>query len=150
MPQIRELWRRIGKDCGWEHPRAALRWLWKDDAVGAVVGFLEGTRVDSRASAEMARARMVKTEAERKSWVRRARRTSQARPSMYFAFFSLVPFYYLFLWSGGLGIRRKGCPSITHSGWGQGKVMYGGGEKAAVREGSGKPLPWPFGPHAAR
>ena len=58
-PQIRELWRRVGKDCGWEHPRApALRWLWKDDAVGAVVGFLESTRVGSRASAEAARARM--------------------------------------------------------------------------------------------
>ena len=59
MPQIRKLWRRIGKDCGWEHPRApALRWLWKDDAVGAVVEFLEGTRVDSRASAERARGRV--------------------------------------------------------------------------------------------
>ena len=59
MPQIRELWRRVGKDCGWEHPRApALRWLWKDDAVGAVVEFLEGTRVGSRASAERVRARV--------------------------------------------------------------------------------------------
>ena len=59
MPQIRELWQRIGKDCGWEHPRApALRWLWKDDAVGAVVEFLEGTRVGSRASAERARVRV--------------------------------------------------------------------------------------------
>ena len=59
LPQIRELWQRIGKDCGWEHPRApALRWLWKDDAIGAVVEFLEGTRVGSRASAEMARAGM--------------------------------------------------------------------------------------------
>ena len=44
-PQISEPWLRIGKDCGWEHPRApALRWLWKDDAVGAVVEFLESTR----------------------------------------------------------------------------------------------------------
>ena len=59
LPQIRELWRRVGKDCGWEHPRApALRWLWKDDAVGAVVEFLENTRVGSRASAAMARARV--------------------------------------------------------------------------------------------
>ena len=58
-PQIRELWRRVGKDCGWEHPRApALRWLWKDDAVGAVVEFLETTRVGNRASAEAARARV--------------------------------------------------------------------------------------------
>ena len=36
----------------------ALRWLWKGDAVGAVVEFLENTRVGSRASAEMARARV--------------------------------------------------------------------------------------------
>ena len=58
-PQIKELWKRIGKDCGWEHPRApAMRWLWKDDAVGAVVEFLEVTRVGSRASAAMARARV--------------------------------------------------------------------------------------------
>ena len=36
----------MGKDCGWEHPWApALRWLWKDDAVGAVVEFLENTKV---------------------------------------------------------------------------------------------------------
>ena len=35
-----------------------MRWLWKDDAVGAVVEFLEGTRVGSRASAAMARARV--------------------------------------------------------------------------------------------
>ena len=46
------------RDCGWKHPRApALRWLWKGDAVGAVVDFLEKTRVGSRASAEMARTR---------------------------------------------------------------------------------------------
>ena len=32
--------------------------LWKDDAVGAVVEFLEGTRVGSRASAERARVRV--------------------------------------------------------------------------------------------
>ena len=58
-PQIKELWKRIGKDCGWEHPRApAMRGLWKDDAVGAVVEFLEVTRVGSRASAAMARARV--------------------------------------------------------------------------------------------
>ena len=42
-----------------EHPRApALRWLWEGDAVGAVVEFLEGTRVGSRASAERARGRV--------------------------------------------------------------------------------------------
>ena len=53
------IWQKVGKDCGWEHPRApALRRLWKDDAVGAVVELLENTRVGSRASAEMARARV--------------------------------------------------------------------------------------------
>ena len=58
-PQIKELWQRVGKGCGWEHPRApALRWLCEDDAVGAVVEFLENTRLGSRASAEMARARV--------------------------------------------------------------------------------------------
>ena len=58
-PQIRTLWQRVGKDCGWEHLRAsALRWLWKDGAVGAVVEFLESTRVGCRASAELARARV--------------------------------------------------------------------------------------------
>ena len=58
-PHIRELWQRVGKDCGWEHPRApALSWLWKDDTVGAGVDFLERTRVGSRASAEVARLRM--------------------------------------------------------------------------------------------
>ena len=58
-PQIRERWKRVGKDCGWEHPRApALQWLWKNDAVGVVVDFLEGTRAGSRALAEMVRLRM--------------------------------------------------------------------------------------------
>ena len=58
-PQIRELWQRVGKDCGWGHSRApALRWLWKDDAVGMMVEYLERTRVGSRAPTEMARARV--------------------------------------------------------------------------------------------
>ena len=64
-PKIRELWQRVGKDCGWEHPRApAPRWLWEDDAVGAVVNFLESTRVGSRASAGMARARVDEVRGE--------------------------------------------------------------------------------------
>ena len=36
---------------------------------------------------------------------------------------------------------------LTVVGLGQGKVLYK--DPAAVREGSGKPLPWPFGPHVA-
>ena len=50
-PQIKELWQRVGKDCGWEHPRApALRWLWKGDAVGVVVEFwrIRGWGVERR------------------------------------------------------------------------------------------------------
>ena len=59
----------MGKDCGWEHPRTpALRWLWKDDAVGAVVDLLEGTRVGSRASAEMARGRVDEVRGEEAAW----------------------------------------------------------------------------------
>ena len=51
-PQIRRLWRGIGKDCGWEHPRApAVRWLWDEGATGAVLEFLEDTRVGFRTSA---------------------------------------------------------------------------------------------------
>ena len=45
-PQIRRLWRRIGKDCGWKHPRApAVRKLWRKEATEAVLKFLEDTRV---------------------------------------------------------------------------------------------------------
>ena len=55
-PQIRTLWRRIGEDCHWEHPMApALRWLLKEEATGAALGFLESTRVGFRAPAEAAR-----------------------------------------------------------------------------------------------
>ena len=47
---------RVGKDCNWEHPRApAVRWLWDVRATGAVLGFLEGTRVGCRASTREAR-----------------------------------------------------------------------------------------------
>ena len=45
-PQIRRLWRRVGKDCGWRHSRApSARWLWREEATEAVLEFLEGTRV---------------------------------------------------------------------------------------------------------
>ena len=40
-PQIRRLWRRVGKDCGWKHPRApAVRKLWREEATEAVLEFL--------------------------------------------------------------------------------------------------------------
>ena len=58
-PQIRALWRRIGGDCHWEHPRTpTLRWLWKEEATEAVLEFLESMRVGRRASAEAARLRV--------------------------------------------------------------------------------------------
>ena len=93
-PQIRELWQRVGKDCEWEHPRApTLRWLWRGDAVGAVVEFLENTRVGSRASAEMARARVDEDRDGEEVPGRRARRTGRARPSLYLSFvLFLCPF----------------------------------------------------------
>ena len=60
---------REWEDCGWEHPRApALRWLWKDDAVGAVVDFLESTRVGGRASVEMVRARVGEVRGSEAAW----------------------------------------------------------------------------------
>ena len=56
--QIRVLWKRIGKDCRWEHTRApSMRWVWKEDATEAVIEFLEDTPVGSRSS-RMARAKL--------------------------------------------------------------------------------------------
>ena len=46
----------------------ALRWLWKDGAVGAVVDFLENTRMGSRASAEMTRARVDEDRGHEDAW----------------------------------------------------------------------------------
>ena len=55
-PQIRRLWKRVGKECHWEHPRArSVRWLWKEEATGAVLEFLEDTRVGCRVSSGRAR-----------------------------------------------------------------------------------------------
>ena len=43
----------------WEHSRApALRWLWREAATGAVLDFLESTRVGCRVSAEISRLRV--------------------------------------------------------------------------------------------
>ena len=53
--QIRKLWERIGKDCGWEYPRApAVRWLWDERATGAVLDCLEDTRAGCGTSARAA------------------------------------------------------------------------------------------------
>ena len=48
-PQQRRLWRRIGRDCGWKHPRApAVKWLWEERATEAVLAFSADTRVGCR------------------------------------------------------------------------------------------------------
>lgn len=45
-PQSGGLWKKIGKDCGWRHPRApTVRLLWREGATEAVLEFLRGTRV---------------------------------------------------------------------------------------------------------
>ena len=44
--QAREMWKDIGKACGWKHPRApSVRLLWKEKATDAVLAFLRDTRV---------------------------------------------------------------------------------------------------------
>ena len=46
LPQIRKLWKEIGKAHGWEHPRAPSgKWLWKEKSTEAVLVFLKSTRV---------------------------------------------------------------------------------------------------------
>ena len=68
-PQTRALWRRIGEDCHWEHPRApALRWLWEEEATGAVLEFLGSTQVGCREPAEIARLRVDKDRGEEDAW----------------------------------------------------------------------------------
>ena len=55
-PQIRRLWRRVGKDCGWKHPNApAVRMLWKEGATEAVLVLLEDTQVGCWRSVGVAR-----------------------------------------------------------------------------------------------
>ena len=50
-PQIRRLWRRIGKDCRWQHPRApSVRWLWEERAIEEVLEYLGDTRLGCRVS----------------------------------------------------------------------------------------------------
>ena len=46
LPQIRKLWKEIGKAHGWEHPRAPSgKWLWREKCMEAVLEFLKSTRV---------------------------------------------------------------------------------------------------------
>ena len=44
-PQIQRLWKQVGKDCRWEHPRApAVRKLWKGGGTEAALEYLADTR----------------------------------------------------------------------------------------------------------
>ena len=46
MPQIRRLWKDIGKAQEWKHSRAPSgKWLWKEKSTEAVLAFLRDTRV---------------------------------------------------------------------------------------------------------
>ena len=46
MPQIQELWKDVGKRCGWKHPRAPrMALLFNDErATKAVLSFLRETK----------------------------------------------------------------------------------------------------------
>ena len=82
--QIRKLWERIREDCHWEHPRASVRWLWKEEATEAVLEFLEDTPVGSRSSG-MARAKVDE------NGKRRAGRGGWAGPTLGCLFFRFFP-----------------------------------------------------------
>ena len=56
-------------------------------------------------------------------------------------------FIYTFPLSGGFGEKAIGAPCWDRSF--RSGTGYGHGKSAAVRKGSGKPLPWPFGSHVA-
>ena len=46
LQQIRWFWKDRGKAFGWKHPRApSVKWLWKEKATEAVLGYLTDTRV---------------------------------------------------------------------------------------------------------
>ena len=46
MPQIRRLWKDIGKAHERKHPRAPSgRWLWREKSTEAILGFPRSTRV---------------------------------------------------------------------------------------------------------
>ena len=65
-----------------EHQRVlALRWLWKDDAIKAVVEFLENTTVGIERRRRGRGLDAMRIGKETRFRGRRARRTGQARPS---------------------------------------------------------------------
>ena len=79
--QIRRLWRRVGKDCEWKHPRApAVRKLRREGATGAVLEFLEDTLVGRWQTAGGTRAPRWKRRARVRC--RRVRRVIRGRPRL--------------------------------------------------------------------
>ena len=63
-------------------------------------------------------------------------------------FFSFVFRVFFFLCLTDMGRRGSGSPDMTLCSW-DGTWFKGGKMVAAVRKGSGKPLPWLFGPRVA-
>ena len=56
-PRIRRLWKRVGKDCRWKHPRApVVKKLWKEEATEAALEFLGDVRAGCWSSGGIARA----------------------------------------------------------------------------------------------
>ena len=94
--QIRRLWKRVGKDCNWKHPRApSVRRLWKEDATAAVLEFLEDTPVGFRSSG-MVRPKVD----EREGRSQKMERVGQAHPRLHtlLLFFSRsLSFFFSFL-----------------------------------------------------
>ena len=130
--QIRRLWKRIGKDCNWKHPRApSVRWLWKEDATAAVLEFLEDMPVGFRSSG-MIRPKVD----EREGRSQKMERVGQAHPRLHtllfffsFSFLLLLlflssfliflssfpPSFFLFC-QADHRFRKSGCPSMALSG----------------------------------
>ena len=65
MPQIRKLWKDIGKAQGWRHPRAPSgKWLWKEKSTEAVLVFLKSTRVGCISTRRVPPEELAKDEEE--------------------------------------------------------------------------------------
>ena len=86
---------------------------------------------------------------ERRVPGRAARRAGRARPRLYFPLSLSFVIILLFLCQARKGNRRLEGPGITHSGWGWDSVILGGDSNRCYPRRQ-RPLPWPFGPHAAR
>ena len=118
-PQIRKLWRRVGKECGWKRLRVpSVRWMWEEETTEAVLEFLE-----DRSSAMVAIGPQ-----EEGARAQRRRRPGRACPRLYFPwsfplFFPFVSIPFSFV-RRPRGSRRSGCPGMTRWDWGLGMVVY--------------------------